>query len=311
MAKALSVAELFKYSWRVEKFISKYESREPFMMMNNSKSTLAFEEETLSILRSKKEDQYRKLIFRDAKIKSKTYRLTSFMKTEEFGGRPNAPATGTDFEVTAANNINEQISEILSKTGKKSIKVSIASNEYTVTKAAKLGGNAKADLAMLDDSGNEVAWISYKKGTRATDFQQWSGLTEGSISSHPEVQMFIQQVQQMFKDTMPSATTVAKMIKDPKLKKYAIYGADFKIANRNLGRQNVSLVAQGDIKLKKNGTTFEFISERTYDNGETITSDYEPVLMVIYKGDRGQFGIKGARFGIQPRSARYITQWLE
>ena len=311
MTKSLSVAELFKYSWRVDKFISKYEASEPFIMMNNTKATLALEEETLKILKAKREDQYRKLSFRDAKIKSKIYKITSFMNTEEFGGNLKTPSTGTDFEITASNNINEQIGEILSKTGKKSIKVSVASNSYTVTKASKLGGNTKANLAMLDDSGNEVVWISYKKGTRPADFQQWSSLTDGSISSHPEVQMFVQQVQQMFKDTMPSATTVAKMIKDPKLKKYAIYGADFKIANRNLSRQNVSLVAQGDLRLKKNGTTFEFISERTYENGETITSDYEPVLMVMYKGDRGEFGIKGAKFGIEPRSARSITQWLE
>ena len=312
MATALSVSELFKYSWRLDKFISKYENKESFALMTNSKAVLAFDKETLATLKKKKSDQYRTLTFRDAKVKSRTYKLSNFMKNEEFGGKPvGKGAAGIDAEHRAAQNINDQINALLSKSGKKSIKLKIASNTYDVAKTVKVEGNVKSDLAMLDTEGNEVVWISYKMGTRSKDFQQWGGMTETIIQNHPEVQKFIAQLQKKFKDVMPNATTVGKMIKDSMLKKYSVYGSDFKVANRNLGRQNVSIVLQGDITVRKDGIGYGLTAAHAMDNGDVITGDYEPVLMAIYKGDRSQFGLKGARFVIQPKASRSVTEWIE
>ena len=311
MATSLSVSELFKYAWRVDKFINMYENKEPLTLMSGTKAVLAYDEETLKKLKKKKQDDFRKLVFKDAKVKSKTYKINSFMKSEEFGGKPAKGAAGIDAEMRTVMSINEQLAEIMGKTGKKTVKIKIAQNSYTVTKAKKVEGTPKSDLALVDDGGNEVVWISYKMGNRAKDFQQWSGMTEPIIQNHPEVQTFIQQLQKKFGDVMPNATTIAKKIKDAKLKKYAVYGVDFSIANRNLGRQNVSIVLQGDIKLKKDGLAYEMISEHVMENGEAITGDYEPVLMAIYKGDRSQFGLKGARFVIQPKASRAVTEWIE
>jgi hypothetical protein len=312
MATTLSVPELFKYAWRVDKFISMYEGKEPLTLMSGTKVVLAYDDETLKTLKKKKQDDYRKLVFKDSKVKSKTYKINSFMKSEEFGGKPAKGAAGIDAEMRTAMNINQQLAEIMGKTGKKSVKIKVAQHSYTVTKCVKVEGTPKSDLALLDDGGNEVVWLSYKMGTRAKDFQQWSGMTEDVIQNHPEVQTFIQQLQKKFGTVMPNATTIAKKIKDAKLKKYAVYGVNFSIANRNLGRQNVSIVLQGDIKLKKDGSlAYEMTSEHVLENGEAITGDYEPVLMAIYKGDRSQFGLKGARFVIQPRASRAVTEWIE
>jgi len=312
MATNLSVSELFKYSWRLDKFIEKYEKKEPFVLMSNQKATLAFDADTLKILKKKKSEDYRKLEFIDSKVKTKKYKFTNFMKNEEFGGKPaGKAAAGIDAEMKAVESINSQINALYSKSGKKSIKIKIANNTYNVAKATKVEGFVKSDLALLNESGEEVAWISYKMGTRAKDFQQWGGMTEDVIQNHPEVQTFIAQLQKKYGDVMPNATTVAKKIKDAKLKKYAVYGTGFKIANKGLGRQNVSIVLQGDIQIKKDGNGYELTSVHVLNNGDAITGDYEPVLMAIYKGDRSQFGLKGARFVIQPKASRSVTEWIE
>ena len=64
-------------------------------------------------------------------------------------------------------------------------------------------------------------------------------------------------------------------------------------------------------QVKKDGVGYELNSEHVLENGEAITGDYEPVLMAIYKGDRSQFGLKGARFVIQPKASRGVTEWIE
>lgn len=313
MATSLSVSELFKYGWRVDKFISKYENKEAFELLSKTKVVLAYDAEILKILKKKKQDEYRKLVFRDSKVKSKTYKLSSFVKNEEFGGKPTTKgAAGIDAEFRAAKSINDQITEILGKTGKKSVPIKISNTTYNVAKAVKVEGTVKSDLALLDPEGHEVVWISYKMGTRAKDFQQWGGMTEAVIQNHPEVQTFIKQLQDKYGAVMPNATTVGKKIKDAKLKKYSVYGVDFKTANRSLGRQNVTIVLQGDITLKKDGSkAYEMVSVHVMNNGDPITGDYEPVLMAIYKGDRSQFGLKGARFVIQPKASRGVTEWIE
>ena len=312
MGTPLSVPELFKYSWRIDKFIQKYQDKEPFTLLSNQKVVLAYSEETLKTLKKKKSDDYRKLEFSDSKVKTRKYKFTSFLKDEDFGGKPAGKmAAGIEDEMKAVENINSQLAEIKGKTGKKIVKIKIGTHSYNVAKATKVAGTVKSDLALLDESGGEVVWISYKKGNRAKDFQQWGGMTEPIIQNHKEVQTFIKQLQDKFGEVMPNATTIAKKIKDAKLKKYAVYGINFDIAGRGLGQQNVSIVLQGDIKLKKDGVGYELNSEHVLENGEAITGDYEPVLMAIYKGDRSQFGLKGARFVIQPRASRAVTEWIE
>jgi hypothetical protein len=235
------------------------------------------------------------------------------MKNEEFGGKPAGKgAAGINAEMREVENINNQLYEIMGKTGKKSVKISINNNYYNISKAGKIEGTVKADLALYDPNGNEVVWISYKDGTGAKAFQQWGGMTEEVIQNHPEVQTFIKQLQDKYKGVMPNATTIAKKIKDKKLKNYSVYGVDFKIAGKNLGRQNVSILLQGNIKLKKgSANSYEFTSSHVNYNGDNLTADYTPVMMAVYKGDRSQFGLKGARFTIQPLGSRRITEWIE
>ena len=41
-----------------------------------------------------------------------------------------------------------------------------------------------------------------------------------------------------------------------------------------------------------------------------MVNEFEPVLMALYKGDRSNFGVTGARFAIQPMGSRKITQMV-
>ena len=135
MASNLSVPELFKYDWRVIKFIEKYKNKEKFELTTKQKVNLLFDEDIYKILLRKKQNEYRNLKFQDSKIKNKTYTLPNFQKTVEFGGKEKGKmAAGIDAELKTANSINDQIQDINGKTGKKTIIVNINGKKYNVSK---------------------------------------------------------------------------------------------------------------------------------------------------------------------------------
>jgi hypothetical protein len=46
------------------------------------------------------------------------------------------------------------------------------------------------------------------------------------------------------------------------------------------------------------------MSAHAHINPYEMTGDYEPVLMIIYKGDRNDLKITGARVVVQPKESR-------
>ena len=309
---SLSASELLKYSWRVEKFAEKYKKGEPFETNGGQKVLLRFDAGIHKTLTKAKLSEIQKLEFQDAKVKTRTYKLNNFKKNEEFGGKPTGGGAGVGIEMREINSINKQFDEIRSKTGKKTVPVRVKGKVYQAFKCVKTNGVPKSDFSILDEAGNEILWLSHKEGSTARDFQQWGGMTEERIQNHPEAQKFITQMQNKFPKGIPNATTVGKMIKDEMLKMFAVYGVDFeKGAKSKMGRQNVSVVLQGPVKLKKIGAAYEFTGNHNHENGEKITGDFEPVMMAIYKGDRSNFGVKGARFAIQPKGSRKVTEWVK
>jgi len=185
------------------------------------------------------------------------------------------------------------------------LKVKIGNKYYAVAGAATTPGTPKSDFHLLNNKGIEVVWISHKDGSKAKDFQQWGGMSaraEPEIASHPETQKFINDVKKEFGGVMPRATTVARPVKDKNLMGMSVYGNKYK--SGKLGRQNVSILLQGPVKLVKSKNYYELQSNHTSINGDIMTGDYAPVFMAIYKGDRNNFGVKGARFAIQPKASR-------
>ena len=82
--------------------------------------------------------------------------------------------------------------------------------------------------------------------------------------------------------------------------------------NPPYGLRSVSLgkLRQFETPFKKVGNFYELDSNNVHLNGDKITGGFEPVLMAIYKGDRSNFGIRGARFAIQPLQSRKITELI-
>lgn len=236
-----------------------------------------------------------------------TILLTKLKKTKEFGSAGNTTAK----EDKALQDLRTAISEEKIKTGLIELPFKVDGKEFMVYDAISTPGTPKQDFHFVDKSGVEMFWMSHKDGRTERDFQQWGGMSEKEVpvNKHPETQLFIQKCQALFGTRIPNATTAAMEIKDPKLQNMSVYGIDF---GKVPGRQNVNICLQGAVQIKKIGSFYTVTAASHVTlNGEVPHDGYEPVFMVIYKGDRDQFGVGGARFSISPRNCRKITRpWI-
>ncbi len=188
------------------------------------------------------------------------------------------------------------------------------SNKYLVVNnvagVVNIPGTPKADFALVDDRGKKLFYISHKAPGGPERFSQYSGVSEKSgnqIYKHPEVQEFMRLCSQFIeKDKLIYPLMVS--IKDPKLKKYAIFGIDY--GSKEFGVDNVNLLAQGNpiLEVDKIGIVMLKFSEHMALSGNIsmFTGQYEPVLGATFKSGRGFYynGRKftGARLGVFPRS---------
>ena len=238
-----------------------------------------------------------------------TVRLNQLCKTSEFTTRTQKTTVAEDKEVAS---LNKQLTEIMDSTGFEYVKVKVGKNNYTVKSVVKTKGTLKSDFNFVDTKGKAVGFVSHKDGTSPKGFQQWSGTSQKNakeIYNHKETQDFIKTLKGMFPDGMPNATTVGRKITSPKLKKMAVYGQD--VGNGSTGVNNVDLVLQGPVKLKKVGSYYQLTSSyNPKSNGQPISGSYEPILLGVYKGDRSDHGIKGARITINPLGGRTVKEYV-
>lgn len=298
----LSAKEIRKYDYRPEVFIKKIKTKSPFEVAGGKKVTLFAPNNYEKILRSGTAVQLNELRF--ATTSDTAYKLSDFVKTPEFGGKGEGASTAK--EDAALMSLRKQIRAAKKKEGSATINIRIGTTTYKVSDAESTPGTPKSDFHLLGPDGKEVAWISHKDGSTERDFQQWGGMSERvepKIFGHPETQKFINDMLKLYPKGLPSATTVARKIKNLQLKNMAVYGNEF---GGNYSRQNVTLMLQGSVLLSKNGSSYRITATNTHDNGDTMSGGYEPVFMAIYKGDRSDFGIKGTRVVIAPYGCRKI-----
>lgn len=300
---SLTPKELFKYEWRVEVFLKKYKGKEKFKLTNGSSVTFVPNKKIIEAARSGDDQTIKEVGLLDTD--GNHYTFGKLEKTKEFGGK--GVGFGTAKEDIELQRLIDQIEELKVKEKSAVVPIRVGNKTYKVFGAATTPGTPKSDFHLVDIDGNELVWISHKDGSKPTDFQQWGGMTERVIQSHKEVQSFIKDVKEMFQSKMPRATTVARKIRSTKLKNYSVYGIDY---DKQLGQQNVSILIQGPVNLRKSGASYRFQSNHIHYNGDKITNGFEPVLMAVYKGDRSNFGVTGARFGIQPIQSRKITEMI-
>lgn len=229
--------------------------------------------------------------------------LSSIVKNQEFGGK--GAGGSLRAEEAAISQTREAIEDAI-KQNKGPISVKCGSKTYkNIVSVEKTDGTPKSDFHLIDDSGEAVIWISHKDGSRAKDFQQWGGISEKKepkIFNHKETQKFIEDLKRVYPNGLPPATTLYRHIKDNQLKMWSVYGNEY---GGKLSEQNVSVLLQGPVKLKKSGSNYVLDSNHVHYNGDSVDGDgYDPVLMAIFKGDRSDAGVKGTRIVISPVGGR-------
>lgn len=293
----MAPSQLFKYEWRVIKFTQKYIDNDVFEFVDGRKLKLIFSENILKLIQDKYPESLRGqiLLAEDGKY----YRFSDLNKTAEFGGK--GKNYGVQIEERQIENFNKALDEF------KVIPIKLGNDTYEVLELQKTPGQPKSDFHFLSKMRREIAWISHKDGKRAFDFSQYSGITEQGISDNPEVKDFIEAVKTKFPKGIDRATTVARKIESKKIKMRSVYGNQY---GGPFGRQNVTCLLQGDIKLEKSGNNFKIDAYHVHLNGDDLDGEFEPVLMCSYKNDRSQNGVASARFSISPIKSRKINEMI-
>ncbi len=302
--RPMTAAEWLKYDWRIEVLLKKYKNGDDFELTNGAKMSFVYVDATASAIETRNASNLNSvtLMGKDGK----PYKLSAIGKSTEFGGR--GVGSGTAKEDMELKRLKDALNEIKAETASPIVKIKIGNTIHEVFDAVSTPGTPKSDFHLVDINGKEIVWVSHKDGRGPKDFQQWGGISqkiEPKVYAHREVQSFIKDLKSKYPDGLPRATTLYRKIKDDSLKMMSVYGNEF--STRRFGRQNVSIMIQGPVKLKRSGGFYEFDSNHVHLNGEEMTGGFEPVLTAIYKGDRSDAGVKGTRIVIMPIEGRKMS----
>jgi hypothetical protein len=239
--------------------------------------------------------------------KGSDIKLNDIYKDSLFSGRTQSTTAKEDAEVVS---LNEQLNKIKDKLGVDFITLKVGKQKYQVSLCESTPGTPKCDFH-FKGSSEYGGHVSHKAGNGPRGFQQWSGTSqrvEPSIFSHPETQDFINSLKSKYPNGMPSGTTVGRKIKDEKLKNLAVYGNGY---GGRQGENNVDTTMQGNLNIVKNGNLYVLkASNHENINGQKVTGSYEPIFLAVYKGDRSDHGIKGARITINPMGGRTVKEFI-
>jgi len=208
---------------------------------------------------------------------------------------------GVKDENLAIGDLTQQINSLVAQGNGDYIFIDINGDKQKVDGIKSTPGFPKSDFEFTY-KGQSVLFISHKAGTTAKDYQQYGGLTSVSgqaVADHPEVKAFAETIKSIWPE-MPPGKSVYRTIKDPLLKKYALFGSDF---GKGFGINNVDALYQGHMKLIPGATPNEFHIKAAHVtfNGDVPTGPYEPILYGRFSGSRGgNHGVKNLRTGILP-----------
>jgi len=185
--------------------------------------------------------------------------------------------------------------------GQPSLRLLVGQRMVDAAGVEKIPGNVKADAAIVDSSGTQVAWISLKDGNSPKGFGQWGGVSH--LSRDPEVADFIKKLQTVVGTEMPRGPTYGMEITSIDLKNAVVFGKNFQ--SGQTGPSNVDLVLQGHPTLEKGPEgSYKLTGAHTWQNGDVPSEQYDPVLTVRFSADRIDFGIHGARITAYPKAGR-------
>lgn len=297
----LSPSQLRKRN-NLDVFIQKLANREPFVAAGQTEPTIVLEPDP-EALEQLRQGQI------PAKFKGENgqlYGLAQFEKTAEFGGK--GTGFGTRIEDAELASLQAQLVEL--KGDNPEITIRVGDRDVSVADVVTTPGTPKSDFHFVDMQGNSVAWVSHKDGTAATHFGQWGGMSDREMlpvyNANPqvkaEVAQFIKDIKAIVGDEMPRATTIARPASEL-FQMISIYGNGY---GGPRGPQNVDVVLQGPVTIS-NG---QLVAPNMHSNGDAMKGAFEPAMMAMYKGDRSNFGIRGARFSMYPIGGRKVHQTI-
>ena len=185
--------------------------------------------------------------------------------------------------------------------GKSSISLVVGNRLVDAAGVSKVPGNVKADAAIINAAGHEVAWISLKDGNSPKGFGQWGGVSH--LSREPEVADFIKKLKTVVGTEMPRGPTYGKEISSINLKNLVVFGKNFQSGQP--GPSNVDLVLQGHPKLETvTQDSYKLTGTHVWKNGDIPSDQYDPVMTVRFSADRNDFGIRFARITAYPKVGR-------
>lgn len=300
MSSNLSLHELYKYPWRIDKFLENYRNNEQFELFNGGFINLIFDPNIENRIKNREKNLVGNILLG---IDGNKYKLSDLRKTKEFGGK--GQGYSVKVETNEIESINKQIYEIKNQTLMSHIQVVIASNVYSITHCTKTFGTPKSDFHFMNNN-EEAVWISHKKGYKPTHFQQYSGITP--FEYHVEISSFVNDIKQKFPQGIKTKQCLGRCVDDINLEMKSIYGLEYNIKPFN--KENVTALIQGSIQFTRSDNYFMIQSNKLHKNGDILDGAYEPIMISRYNKERNQFGINNARFLISPKNGRKINEFI-
>lgn len=204
--------------------------------------------------------------------------------------------------------------------------IDILIGKYVIKSAVTAGsdqirGDPKADIAIIDDAGREVGFISHKKEGGAKAYQQYGGITEKAgtaIYNDPLVKNFVLDIEKYVRATVggseaKSGNSFWRYIPQTTgelLVARSIYGPKWNGGGAStFGRDSVHCIGQGSPILTRNtnGSYTLSFSETMHtadDVSWAFSGDYKAVLAATYRSGRkiehGNSVVMNLRGGIYP-----------
>ena len=183
-------------------------------------------------------------------------------------------------------------------------------------------GDPKADIALMDNSGEEVGFISHKKEGGASAFQQYGGISSNSgknIFNMRIVQEFIDDLEERVKmingddsTTAPRGFSAYRPVppteNGKKLVGYSVFGPEWN-GGSSFGRESVHCIGQGAPVLTAESDysyrlTFAESTHYADDVSWAFSGDYQAIFAATYRRGRKINGknsaIEDMRGGVYP-----------
>lgn len=350
MASNLAPAELFKHDSRVDKFLEKYKARSPFELLDGRHVKFKYQQTIAKLIREKDIAAVKTilLITSDGKSVSLSQlkktaefggkngkKSTSTLHYGHLGERTLSEYTRTAFrdispefasghlvthtkepsDAVAVNDMNTAITNMLTNP----LGITLVAYGYhfhnVIGCIPVTLGEPKADIVLvsINEKTKQLfpsAYISYKMGTSAKHFQNYSGLSEKSASyifHHPDTKKFYEHLAKL-SDASTHPPDAFQIITDTRIIQLSVWGKDF---GQAFGVNNCHFLAQGKVTISGTTLTYSHVQK----NGDmTFDKNYQPVFGARYTANRNNKGPDGIhvdnyRLGIFPRA--YRTEWLQ